>query len=172
MAGAAAASATGSVNQIAALIDLDDPAAIDHAARAFAVDYADKRAGELIDGLNATTTDALRGLVSQALASNWSVDTFADRIEQAGLFTDYRAEMIARTEISMAQNAGALAAGKEAAKAGAKLKKAWRTADNPCPICEAAEAMGEIDLDADFGDAGDAPPPHPNCECELELVSE
>ena len=41
---------------------------------------------------------------------------------------------------------------------------------NPCPQCEDAAAEGDIDLEDDFGgDAGDAPPLHPNCECSLDL---
>jgi hypothetical protein len=78
--------------------------------------------------------------------------------------------MIARTEVSMAQNQGTLEAGRQAKAAGLDVRKVWTLGPNPCPICEAAAEMGVIDLDADFGDeAGDAPPLHPNCQCALDL---
>jgi hypothetical protein len=160
---AAARAADHSIN----LLDADDPVAMSNAARAFAVDYADKQAGELITGINDTTREGLGDLVAQAITGNWDVDTLADRLSDTGLFSDDRAEMIARTEINDAQNQGTLEAGK---LAGGTIQKIWTLGDNPCPLCEEAADEGPVDLDEDFGDAGDAPPLHPNCECELDLV--
>ena len=172
LAAAGTDTASDAVNAVVSGIDFREPANVDFAARAFAVDHADTRAGELINDVNDTTSEGLRDLTRQAMAGQWDVDTLADKLEEAGLFSDYRAEMIARTEMSFAQNAGALAAGRAARKAGVPVKKVWTLGPNPCPICEEAASHGTIDLDAEFGDAGDAPPPHPNCMCALELVIE
>lgn len=138
----------------------------------FARRFARERAGELITGVGETTRGEVRSLVARAVSGNWNVDTLADRLEQLGIFSDYRAEMIARTEVSAAMNAGTLHAARVARDAGhkQKLKKYWATADDPCPICEENEADGEIELDQEFSSGDDAPGAHPNCECELELI--
>ena len=148
-----------------------DPVDLGRLAAERAGDFAEKQAGDLITGINETTRDTLGQLVSDAIASDSDVDELADRIEESGLFSDYRAEMIARTEINRAQNFGTLAAGREAEFAGMdRLAKVWTLGPDPCPLCEEAAEEGTIDLDDEFGDAGDAPPLHPNCQCELELV--
>jgi hypothetical protein len=168
-------------------IDLDDPQAISLRTNTEAVNYAAHRSAELVgkkydaDGnlidspsaaaaITDTTRNVLREEIRDAVGLHADVDTLADRIADTGLFSDARAEMIARTEINMAQNQGVLEAGRQAKAAGLPVRKVWVLGDNPCPLCEAAAAEGDIDLDADFGDeAGDAPPLHPNCECSLDL---
>jgi hypothetical protein len=86
------------------------------------------------------------------------------------LIASCNGEMIARTEINMAMNQGVLEAGRQAQSAGLNVRKVWTLGPNPCPQCEDAAAEGDIDLDDDFGgDAGDAPPLHPNCECSVDL---
>jgi hypothetical protein len=165
-----------------------DPAAITLRTHTKAVDYAASRAAELVGrkydvagnlienpdaqwAINATTRDIVQSEVRDAVALHWDVDKLADRLEDTGVFSPDRAEMIARTEISFAQNAGVLEAARQARDAtGVKLQKVWTLGgDNPCPICEDAADEGAIDLEDEFG-PGDAPPAHPNCECELELI--
>jgi hypothetical protein len=168
-------------------IDLDDPQAISLRSRTEATNYAAHRSAELIgrkydaDGnltdnpdsswsITSTMRDVLRKEIRDAVGLHQDVDRLADRLEQTGLFSDARAEMIARTEINMAMNQGTLEAGRQARAAGLDVRKVWTLGDNPCPACEEAAEQGDIDLDADFGDeAGDAPPLHPNCECNLDL---
>jgi hypothetical protein len=154
----------------------------------FATDYAHERAaelvgkrvgagGELIDNPDAqwavsdTTRETINGLVRDAVALHWDADQLADKLTDTGLFGDGRAEMIARTEISFAQNRATLEMARLAAERGIDLKKIWTVDGAPCPICiEAAEA-GVVDLDSDFtDDAGVTPPAHPNCQCQLDLV--
>jgi hypothetical protein len=168
-----------------------DPAAITLRTQTKAVDYAAARAAELVGkkydaagnlvenpdaqwAINATTRDIVRSEVRDAVALHWDVDKLADRLEDTGVFSSDRAEMIARTEVSFAQNAGVLEAARQARDAtGVKLQKVWTLGgDNPCPLCEDAAAEGAVDLEDDFGEAGDAPPLHPNCECELELIED
>jgi hypothetical protein len=153
----------------------------------FAVDYAAERAAELVGkrvadsgelvtnpdakwAISDTTRDVVNGLVRDAIALHWDADKLADKLTDTGVFSDQRAEMIARTEISMAQNSATLEMAKLAGERGVDLKKIWTVDGNPCPLCEEAAAMGVLDLDDDFGDAGDMPPLHPNCMCDLDLV--
>jgi hypothetical protein len=188
VADAMARAQVGAANHTIRQIDLDDPSAIMLRINTKAVDYAAARAaemvgkrydanGNLIDNPDAdwaitdTARDVLRREIRDAVALHWGPDKLADRIEETGLFSDARAEMIARTEINMAQNQGVLEAGRQARDAGADVRKVWTLGDNPCPQCEDAAAEGDIDLDDDFGsDAGDSPPLHPNCECSLDLI--
>ena len=137
----------------------------------FATDYATQRAAELVSGINETTRDKLNVLVRNAVALHWSTDELADRLTDTGAFNDSRAEMIARTETSAAQNAATLEMGKLAVDRGIDLKKGWTLGDDPCPICIAAAKMGIIEVNADFGDAGDGPPLHPNCMCVIDLYA-
>lgn len=140
--------------------------------------------GELVDNPNAkwaitdTNRDVTRDLVNDGVALHWDVDKLADRLNETGLYSDARAETIARTEVSRAQNAGMLEAGRQARKAGLNMRKQWTLGDNPCEICQgiADDYDDDQDLDTTFEpsdddyDDVDAPPLHPNCDCTLELV--
>jgi len=104
-------------------IDLDDPLAISLRTNTEAVNYAAHRSaemvgkkydpdGNLIDNPNAdwaitdTMHKVLRDEIVDAVGLHWPVDLLADHIADTGLFSDARAEMIARTETNMAQNQG------------------------------------------------------------------
>jgi len=171
-------------------LDPYKPGAISIRSQSEAIDYAAARGAEMVgrrydaDGnlvdhpsadwaITDTMRDVLRNEIRVAVGTHMDVDKLADHIADTGAFSDYRAEMIARTEVSMAQNQGILEAGRQAQAAGLDVKKVWTLGDNPCPLCEDAAAEGQIDLDEDFGgDAGDAPPLHPNCECTLDLITD
>lgn len=179
---------TGAAHWVIKPMNLDQPDALLLRTATEAVDYAHQRAaemvgkrydedGNLVDNPNAdwAITDTLRNIVRaevrDAVATDRDVDRLADHLVDTGAFSDYRAEMIARTEINMAMNQGVLAAGRQARALGLKeVQKVWTLGDNPCEFCQEAAAQGVIGLDEDFeGEAGDAPPLHPNCECSLEL---
>ena len=91
-----------------------------------AAEYATTRGAELVgmrvmpDGtlvpnpnpewaISETTRDKVNDLLQRAMAEGWSPQTFADRLEETGVFNEARAEMIARTEVAIAQNRGQLA---------------------------------------------------------------
>lgn len=103
--------------------------------------------GELVDNPNAdwaitsTVRDIIRYEVRDAVATHRDVDLLADHLTDTGAFSDYRAEMIARTETSLAMNQGVLEAGRQAEAAGMKLQKVWTLGDNPCPLCEDAPTL-------------------------------
>ena len=133
-----------------------------------AVAYAKARAAELVSGVDDATREELKGIIADGLAENIGMDAIADQISQAYAFSDDRAELIARTEITMANQTGALEGMKLARGAGVKLRKLWVTDDDPCEECQENADDGPIDLDETFSGTGDdAPPGHPRCECSV-----
>lgn len=53
-----------------------------------------------------TQRERVNELLQEAVDKGWSMDRFADRLTESGLFERERAEMIARTETAIAQNKG------------------------------------------------------------------
>lgn len=155
-----------------------------------AEDFATERAAELVgmkydeDGnlvfnpdaeysIDGYTRDELRSVISQGMQDGIGLDGIADSIEDLrdvdGMspFSAYRASMIARTETANAHNQGALFGYQAARDAGVNVMKQWITADDPCDDCADNEDQGPIDLDDDFDSGDDAPPAHPQCECDI-----
>lgn len=116
--------------------------------------------------INGTTNEAASRLVAEAVAKDWDVDRLADALEDSGLFSPDRAEMIARTEISRAQNQAMIKAGHELQQqTGQKVRKIWLLGPHPCPICE--ENGNDVrELDEAFITDDFAPPLHPNAVLE------
>jgi 8-oxo-dGTP pyrophosphatase MutT (NUDIX family) len=71
-----------------------------------------------------------------------------------------RSEIIARTEVARAMNAGALACYKDS---GVSYKHLLTAPGDACDICMAAKEEGVIPLDAIY--PGGEPPLHPQCRC-------
>lgn len=153
-----------------------------------AVDYSETRAaelvgkryinGKLVDNPNAewsipeATRDELRDIITDAFAGKIPANEVESAIANAGSFSSDRASLIARTEISAANNRGALEGYRAARdKAGVAIKKAWHPDDEACPVCLDNAADGVIDLDDVFTSGDDAPPAHPNCECTIIPVT-
>jgi hypothetical protein len=93
------------------------------AAPAGAVERVMERGAARVTGINETTRDKINEAIGRGLDSGMSVLQVADAIQSGGvidglnmgsLFDDYRAEMIARTELMDAYNATALASYSEA----------------------------------------------------------
>jgi hypothetical protein len=101
----------------------------------------------------------------------------------------YRAEMIARTEVMSALNAGAVQGYIQAASRGLVPANAYvewvaavRTVPGPCPECLALHGTripvgGAFDLGEELAPGKDwsvtsilAPPRHPHCRCRTKLV--
>lgn len=153
-----------------------------------AVDYAKNRAaemvgkrwvdGELVDNPDAewvisdSTRDDIQRIIQQGLDDNIGKDGIADLIEQSTTFSPERAEMIANTEIGIANSQGALDGYKEARDLGIKIKKDWVADEDPCLDCQANEDAGSIDLDDMFPSGDDSPLAHPGCECVLSATIE
>jgi hypothetical protein len=133
--------------------------------------------GDLIEARNAeyriddSTRDMLRATIADGLQENVGLDEIVDRIVKSYAFSDERAEVIARTEISRA-NAAASLLGAKSARDGLDLtvRKLWLTAqdDLVCEdICAANEDQGLLELDETFQSGDDAPPGHPRCRCTI-----
>lgn len=153
-----------------------------------AVEYAKDRSaemigkkwvdGELVDNPNAewvitdSTRDDIQRIIEKGLNDNIGKDGIADLIEQSTTFSPERAEMIANTEVGIANSQGALDGYKEARELGIKIKKDWIADEDPCLDCQANEDAGSIDLDDIFPSGDDSPLAHPGCECVLSATVE
>jgi SPP1 gp7 family putative phage head morphogenesis protein len=127
-------------------------------------------AGDLIPNPNAKwqitegTRTLLRSTVEQAEAEGWSASKLSSAIQEGTVFSEDRAEMIARTESAKADVAGNIEGWRVS---GVVDKKEWIAAPDCCDDCQ--ELDGQIvDLDDSFdGDGGDGPPLHPRCRCNV-----
>jgi SPP1 gp7 family putative phage head morphogenesis protein len=130
------------------------------------VEWAQQRAAELVTQIEENTREMLQATVVAAIQEGWGADRLGDEIAESAAFSDYRAEMIGRTEVISANNQGALAAYRDS---GVAMGKSWLTAqdDLVSEECEGNEADGVIGLDEDFSSGDAAPPLHPNCRCVL-----
>ena len=150
-----------------------------------AVAYADQRAAEMVgmkwvDGelvanpaakwtITNTTRKALQATIETAIEEGYSVAQLKDAIVEDYAFSPDRAETIARTEMATAHVAGNMIAYRAS---GVVVGKKWLLALNPCPICEANAEVGIIPLDEEFPSGDDAPPVHPNCECDVAPITD
>jgi ABC-type transporter Mla subunit MlaD len=109
--------------------------------------------------------------LQDALATAWDAGGSYDQMVKAvndtfDDFSERRAGLIAQTESADAYNAGR----QEIATSLGFDEHAWETeSGDPCPICEANEAQGYIDIDQDFASGDDAPTSHPNCLCVVNF---
>ncbi len=149
-----------------------------------AVGYAQERGAELVgkrrlpDGtivnnpnaewrIDETTRDEINKIITEGLKNNIGRDDIADEIEKSFWFSADRAEMIATTEIAMANGRSNLESFHAARRVGVKVKKSWLPDPDACPICQENGDAGPIDLDDDFPSGDDTVPAHPWCECAI-----
>ncbi len=125
--------------------------------------WAEEHGAGLIRGVNETTREGVREATASAIREGITMDDLADRLDEAWVFGEDRALMIARTETCFAQVAGTIQSYEEA---GIQQKE-WLMADSlPCTDCE--ELNGEIvGIDEQFSNGLDGPPDHPNCRCDV-----
>jgi hypothetical protein len=155
------------INKIATISKAETPQDLTAAAHDKAKVFAADQSKEMIAGVNATTEKAVEAVTREG----GDTEQMFNRLATANVFSDRRAEMIAKTEISHAQNAGMLEAGKLASDSGRRIKKVWTLGPDPCDECVAAAAVADLELDAAYDNVGsEAPPLHPNCMCTLELI--
>lgn len=136
-----------------------------------AVAYAEKRGGELIKDLAGTTDEAMRSLLSRAVEEGMSADELSSAVEQAGAFGDYRADLIARTELAFAHVQGNVEGWKASGQVVGKRSILGDLHDVPDECDDCADA-GEVGLDDDFVPGLDFPPYHPACVCDVVPVLE
>lgn len=88
-----------------------------------------------------------------------------------GIFSQYRAEMIARTEVGEAYTHANLEMTRDIGKElGVKTEKRWLTTDDDLDeLCASAADDGWIPVDDTFSNGMDRPLAHPNCRCDVEF---
>ena len=134
-----------------------------------AVDYAKDRSATLVTDLEDSTREMLRATLTEGIEQGWSADTLADEIADSYGFSDERAETIARTETAFANVQGNIEGW---TASGVVESKEWVTQGEVCDECDELDGK-VVGLDEDFPDAGDGPPLHPNCRCDvLPVLSE
>lgn len=150
-----------------------------------AADWAKFRAAEMVgmrydeDGdlvpatraeyrIDDATREGIRDTIYNGLEDNIGLDEIISDLEDSYAFSPERAELIARTEITRANNQASLISARDAKdQTGLGVKKVWLPDDDPCEICQENADAGAIDLDDDFPSGDDAAPAHPRCECTL-----
>ncbi len=163
--------AEDSVQEALAQLGVDDRSDLVDQINEVAVKAAREQAADLVSGIDERTRDMLRDLIAGGLEDNLGTDAITDSIADSGLFSDDRADLIARTEVSRANSEAALEGYRGARdSAGVSVRKEWLLGPNPCEICQDNADDGDIDIDDDFSSGDDAPPAHPNCECAVSPV--
>jgi HK97 family phage portal protein len=127
--------------------------------------------------VNTTTRNAIREAVKQGIEDELHVNDIAYGTDEfkgiVGIFdeaSDYRAEMIGRTETATAYSMASV----ETYKENGIDQKEWITAgdDKVSDECQENQAWGAIGIDDQFPSGDDSPPAHPNCRCAVLPVIE
>jgi SPP1 gp7 family putative phage head morphogenesis protein len=124
-----------------------------------------------------TTRERIREIVSESFAEETPIEEIKTAIQQAleeesegnGIFSEARAQLIARTEVSNAQAGGNFAVWRDS---GLVHKLKWLTSEDEsvCPVCEGNDGI-EVVLGMPFPSGDLYPGAHPRCRCVL-VVSE
>lgn len=131
-------------------------------ARAFAAE----RGGWLIKNLAGTTIENLRSTLARGVEEGMSADDLSDAIQEAGAFGEFRADMIARTELAFAHVQGNVEGWRITGEVELKRSILGDLHDIDDECDEAVDA-GDIPLEDDFIDGYAFPPYHPNCICDV-----
>jgi hypothetical protein len=121
--------------------------------------------------LNETTIRALQETISAFVETpGMSIGDVMARLP----FTQYRAQMVATTEITRAYAEGNMLAGQALREEfpDVPVVKIWYTNadDRVCEICGPLHAT-EVGLDELFAAGYDKPPAHVNCRCWMEVTT-
>ena len=127
-----------------------------------ASEYAKSRAANLVTLVSETTKQKIRNVLADAFKDpGATIESITEGIDGTGAFSDYRASLIAQTEVARAQMQGSLG--------GWKTLGVTQVQSLPgigaCIECLEIAAQGPMDIE----DAADFPW-HPNCNCTLVAV--
>jgi hypothetical protein len=145
-----------------------------------ALESAQKRAGQMVgkgtkNSITDTTREAIKKAVTKAFEENGTEQEAKDEIAKSlyndgpdGVFSDYRAKLIARTEIANAQMDGQLGIWKAS---GLPLMLKWLAiGEEPCEFCEMNDDV-TVEMGAPFPDGSFSTiDSHPNCNCICTAV--
>lgn len=140
-----------------------------------ATQWSATSAARLVSGLDDTTRNNLRSLLTEARESGWAYTKTADEINArfdgfshaaAQRHIKDRAQMVAVTESCDAYEAGSRKAINTLQTYGLVYDKSWLAAGGACPdICLANSNQGWIDFKTDFQSGHVTPSGHPGCRC-------
>jgi hypothetical protein len=136
-----------------------------------AVAWMRKNGGSVdyIRGIQDTTKESLKGLISQGLDNGWSYNQTAKEIRKLfdGPITTKRAQLIAVTESARAYEAGNRAFADTLVDDGIQIEKQWVTShdDRVSDGCETNELDGWIPIDQPHTSGDQEPPRFPGCRC-------
>lgn len=134
-----------------------------------AEDYLRDYGADLVTGINETTRDLLQTLLNQAADEGWSYKKTMEAIlERFDDFSEYRARLIAVTELGNAYEEGNRIVAKDLEAAGLAMEKSWSTVGDAkvSDGCRENEEAGWIGLDAAFPSGHLRPLRFPGCRCE------
>lgn len=140
----------------------------------------DTRAADLVRGINRTTRDRIRTILSEGIKNSESYSAIAKRLrdtfEAFGAPSPLRhlrdrAELIAVTEIGNAYIEGQLRQGRRITQRGIQLQKGWLTVgdDRVEEECLRNQNAGWIDFDENFPTGHRGPLAHPGCRCSMTM---
>jgi hypothetical protein len=136
-----------------------------------AVAWMRKNGGSVdyIRGIQDTTKESLKGLISQGLDNGWSYNQTAKEIRKLfdGPITTKRAQLIAVTESARAYEAGNRAFADTLVDDGISMQKMWMTShdDRVSDGCETNELDGWIPIGEPHTSGDQEPPRFPGCRC-------
>jgi SPP1 gp7 family putative phage head morphogenesis protein len=163
-------------------------AALLASANTVAQKYAQERAAEIVGmrrdlegnlvpnpdarwAISDTTRERIQEIVSDAFAEETPLEQIQEAIQQAleeeadgnGIFSEARAEMIARTEVNMAQAGGNFEVWQ---KSGVVKSIKWLTSEDEkvCVVCEENDSRS-VPIGQPFPSGDLYPGAHPNCRC-------
>ncbi len=134
---------------------------------------------ERIVGIEQTTREEVRAILSKAADEGWSYTRTARELRtryqefagpplRGGLKKlRSRAELIAVTELGEAYEHATMLVAQELARSGVTIEKSWLAPANPCPVCAPNPGAGWIPLARAFPSGHQRPTAHPSCRCSL-----
>jgi uncharacterized protein with gpF-like domain len=136
-----------------------------------AVAFFRKTGGSIdyIKGIQQTTAESLKTVITTALDEGWSYNDTAKEIRKVydGPITTNRARLIATHEAAQAYEAGNRAFADSIKDDGIEMEKLWTTShdDRVSDGCAENEADGWIPIDQPHSSGDQEPPRFPGCRC-------
>lgn len=136
-----------------------------------AVAYAKQRGAELVSvegdkNIVESTRNMIRDVIVKGLEDNIGADAIADAIQESAAFSGERAELIAKTEIAMANEGGKQAGWQAAASTGLDLETFWQISNlGCCDVCQINADASPLPLGRPFPSGDTNAPAHVRCRC-------
>ena len=140
-----------------------------------AIDYIQTYTFDNIKNMNEELANDLRGELQRGIMDGEGTEKLTARVKDVFEKMENRAEAIARTETTRAENQGKLQAFKES---GVKMKKKWVSANDARTSEQCKRMDGQIvGMDENFSDPktgyeGTCPPGHVNCRSTVVFLTE